>query len=478
MYRMDGHEELDSLYVVSDLHLGGPPDTRIFRQARLLEATIRRVTEDQPDARVGLLLNGDIIDLLAVPDARAFDPLGAPRKVDDVMGDRELAPVFQALADLLARPRRRLLIGLGNHDVELALPTVQHRIAHKLCGDDDAARGRLSWHTDGTGYRCYVGSRTVYAFHGDVADPQNRPHFEALRAVIASIHEVAPRLPRLTPSAGSAFVISTINPLKERYPFIDLLKPELGLAIPLLMRLAPEVRSDGQRYLDAAKLKLRELRANLRRSAGSSDFMGGETGSHATPAYPSPSSGRITAAHLTRRIGQGPRAEELLGVRDAISYAFGLTGEAALRRSMKEAIESERPWALDHEHPDASPLAWLVERRVQCDVAIAGHTHLRKLIPGGPGRPTYVNTGTWAGLMRVRPEELLPVPDDPEATARRFDALCADLARGFDSAHLELQPTLARVSADGEHARVSLFQPELTAEEILRLLPVCDEVLV
>lgn len=478
MYRMDGHEELDRLYVVSDLHLGGAPDTRIFRQAPLLAATIRRVAEDEPDARVGLLLNGDIIDLLALPKARAFDPMGAPQKVNEVMDDPELAPVFKELADLLARPRRRLLIGLGNHDVELALPTVQHTIARRLCGDDDAARGRLSWHTDGTGYRCYVGSRTVFALHGDVADPQNRPHFEALRAVIASIHEVAPRLPRLTPSAGSAFVISTINPLKERYPFVDLLKPELGLAIPLLMRLAPEVRLDGQRYLDAAKLKLRELRANLRQAAGSSDFLGGATGSHATRAYPSAAPGRITAAHLTRRIGQGPREEELLGVRDAIWFALGLSGEAALRRSMKEAIEAERPWALDHEHPDGSPLAWLVERGVRCDVAIAGHTHLRKLIPGGQGRPTYVNTGTWAGLMRVRPEELLPVPDDPEATARRFDALCADLARGFDSAHLDLQPTVARVAAEGQHARVSLIQPELTASGELRFPPVCDEVLV
>ena len=57
--------ELDELYVVSDIHMGGAPGFQILREGPRLGKLITKLATTRPGERVGLVLNGDVIDSLA-----------------------------------------------------------------------------------------------------------------------------------------------------------------------------------------------------------------------------------------------------------------------------------------------------------------------------------------------------------------------------------------------------------------------------
>lgn len=64
--------EFDKLFVLSDLHLGGPPGRRAFREQDALVWLINLAREDAAP-RVAMVINGDIFDFLAIrPDAAAY----------------------------------------------------------------------------------------------------------------------------------------------------------------------------------------------------------------------------------------------------------------------------------------------------------------------------------------------------------------------------------------------------------------------
>jgi UDP-2,3-diacylglucosamine pyrophosphatase LpxH len=125
--RMNDHDNYTELYVVSDLHLGGATNRQIFDQSEelawLIDYVARR--EAPSSGPIGLVLNGDVVDFLAEEDAKDFDPEHAPAKLRRIMHAPEFARVFDALRRLLDAPGHRLMITLGNHDVELALPATK-----------------------------------------------------------------------------------------------------------------------------------------------------------------------------------------------------------------------------------------------------------------------------------------------------------------------------------------------------------------
>src|SRR6185369_3346565 len=94
--------------------------------------------------------------------AAYLDPVGAVRKLQRVFEDPSFSPVWDALRRFAATARRTLVLALGNHDVELALPDVEAALLARIA-EDDAARGRVRFAMDGTGYACLVGGRRVLA---------------------------------------------------------------------------------------------------------------------------------------------------------------------------------------------------------------------------------------------------------------------------------------------------------------------------
>ena len=252
-------DQLDQIHAVSDLHFGGAPGHQVFDQGRLLAATIDALRERAPDARVGLVLNGDIVDFLAGPGATYLDPFGAAGKLELILEDPAFSPVWAALARFVATPRRVLVLAIGNHDVELAFPAVQDRLLRAICGESLEARARLRLAMDGTGYDCSVGARRVLFVHGNEVDPWNVVDHAALHEVIRSLrHETA--VGPWEPNAGTRLVIDVINGIKQSFPMVDLLKPETRPVSAVLLAVDPSALAALKRFAPiVARLGLSEV---------------------------------------------------------------------------------------------------------------------------------------------------------------------------------------------------------------------------
>ena len=126
----------EEVYVVSDLHLGGSPGAQIFSLGTRLAATIDRLRDAPAEVRRALVINGDFIDFLAEGPAEYFSGSEAIAKLTRIIGDAAFAPVFEALKSFVGTAGRSLVIVLGNHDVELALPEIQQWLTDWLTGLD------------------------------------------------------------------------------------------------------------------------------------------------------------------------------------------------------------------------------------------------------------------------------------------------------------------------------------------------------
>src|SRR5574338_1261459 len=159
--RMKPTLQFDELHVISDLHLGGEKPFQIFGSTSELTSLIQHLTAEAGERRVGLLINGDFIDLLAEEPSAYFDPDRAASKLNRILKDPTFEPIFNALGEFIRTQNRMLMINLGNHDLELALPWVRDHLIQSLCVQDYEAMGRLKIVLDGTGILCEVGRSRV-----------------------------------------------------------------------------------------------------------------------------------------------------------------------------------------------------------------------------------------------------------------------------------------------------------------------------
>ena len=129
-----------TLYVISDLHLGGKPGTdgrpgfqicppkTHGRLARFINGLSGRAGRDD----VRLIIAGDIVDFLAEEQFEAFtaDPAAARAKLKHILDSTE--PVWTALRDFVTRRDGALTLMLGNHDIELSLPGVRPQLLDRI----------------------------------------------------------------------------------------------------------------------------------------------------------------------------------------------------------------------------------------------------------------------------------------------------------------------------------------------------------
>lgn len=480
-------EQLDQLHVVSDIHLGGAPGHQIFNQGPLLAATIDELRARPRDLRIGLVINGDIIDFLAAPDAVYFDPKGAVGKLEAVLRDPAFRPVFEALARFVANDRRVLALVLGNHDVELALPDVQERLLQEICGDDAAARGRVRIAFDGTGYACAVGGQRALCLHGNDADPWNPVDQAALRQVILA-DKLGLDMPAWTPNAGTRLVIDIMNGIKKNFPLVDLLKPETKPVLSVLLAIDPRQLGAAKRFAGVAtRFSLDDYR--MQRGA----FLGAE----GTPAAAPPPRGDDDAA-LAALLDRKPKIQakeaqggdllaEVEGLyregRDPLNITpkdaklgfggivwdalFGKDPRRELRESLAGWLKDDKTFALDTPDSTFTQLDKLVGPDVH--YLIAGHTHLARAIPRAKGGGFYFNSGTWIRLIRLT-EDLL---GDDDAFAAVFDAFKAGTMAALDEAEALVlrDPTLVSIEATGGVVVAELRRPEIADDGSLTLTP-------
>ena len=438
--------QFDEVYVISDLHMGGETTARqIFDQGPLLAAWIASLTtKKNADKDIALVINGDMVDFLAEEGATHFDPAGAVRKLERIVGDASFKPVWNALQDFVSKPRRQLIVTMGNHDLELSLPWVRDSLLKILSKDDDAARGRITLQLDGRGFRCRVGGSTVYCVHGNDVDPWNLTDYEHLRRLGRDLWQGLDVEPWI-PNAGTQLVIDVMNAVKRKFPFVDLLKPETDAVIPVLAALDPS-QVNLQNLDKAIGVAKRLTWDKVKRRLGflAIDPKDSEQGSAAA----SPKPGAMLAEVLRQSFGPratsasvnqqceiveqllsnahkalkgdsqtsvGQSSEDFLGKWSAITSFFQSKSKAEVLRSYLDGLKKDQSFEIGHPDETFERTDDIVS--TEFDFVITGHTHQEKALRRRHGG-MYYNSGTWVRLIQLEDEVL----DSETEFAKAFKA--------------------------------------------------------
>ena len=486
--------QFDGLYVISDLHLGGPTGFQIFNSGNELARLIDYLATINPAERIALLINGDFVDFLAERPSLHFDPAGAIEKLDRIAtNDASFKQVFTALHNFAATKNRFLIINLGNHDLELALPWVAARLMEILAGNNYEARGRITFSFEGTGFLCWVGNARILCVHGNEVDTWNVADYETIRRFGREVMQGRP-IDSWIPNAGSQLVIDVMNDLKSRYPFIDLLKPEVQGVLPTIAALAPDQR-DKLRAIGATAARL--ILDKIKRATGflgegdEDDYLAGR--SLAMPGLLPPDGngfgqvvGRNTfeadrrqyAASLLdnaeARLGRDvdpltlildDQRETYLGATAAfMEWVRGSDTSEVLRKALIElredrsfdpSVEDDTFRLLDDQIGDVA------------DFVVAGHTHLERALPRKKRSGWYFNSGTWARLIKLEGDVL----GDSAKFREVFKAFGAGTMAALDSypGLIRRQLTVVAFSVDevGTHGELRHVTLDPTDQDVL-----------
>jgi UDP-2,3-diacylglucosamine pyrophosphatase LpxH len=497
---MQAADRYGALYVISDLHIGGPPGYQIFDQGSELAWLLRHVASQSgaADEPVGLVLNGDVVDFLAADGAKYLDPDGAPAKLQQIFDDPAFQPVWRDLGQLLEKPFHRVIVAVGNHDPELALPAVQALLRDRLCGNDDSKRGRLVFSTDGTGYAASVGGRRVLCVHGNEVDPWNVVDHDALRGLVQAMNASRP-LPDWTPNAGTTLVIDVMNAVKRRWPMVDLLKPEGGALVAVLAALDP---SQLKRLRDLGPTLVRLARQAVGSALGILADAPAPRGGRAADVDPDTALSALLrmgaapppgAAPLAARGGISLLAEAgalLEQGRQPFDLAAGTPGRETLgvggmiadlftRRSpaenLRESLAKWLAWDTTFSFATEDDTYERLDREIgpEVDFLLAGHTHLERALERKRGTGVYFNTGTWARLIQLLPDVL--------SDGKKFETVFATFQKGTMQAldaHPDLvlrRATVAAVMRDANgraYGELSRVEPLTPARQDFALRPV------
>jgi UDP-2,3-diacylglucosamine pyrophosphatase LpxH len=443
----------DQVHVISDLHLGGAPGFQIFDQGATLEALLDYLAAS-PSTNLALVINGDFVDFLAEPNASYFDPDGAVAKFERIFSDSSFVPVWRGLNKFAHTPNRRLIVVLGNHDLELALPWVRERLLAAIADDDDAARGRVQFIQNGAGFSCLVANASVLCVHGNEVDPWNPADYERIRRIAQDLIQ-GRAADTWIPNAGSQMVIDVMNGIKRQHPFIDLLKPEEEAVVPVLLALDPgQMRKLGEIALSVGKLGVDAVRAAVG-MLGTEEMLGGR----AQPPTPEAALDSLLQRRLNvpeikpraesvddlllrteRRLreDQSPytlvaadqRQENLGGWGAFQNWILGKPKSEVLRAAL-DGLKRDRSFNIDQQDAVFKAIDQRMGRGI--DYVVTGHTHFERALQRAAGRGFYYNTGTWARLIQFTDEVL--------DNANRFQSVFAALAAGTMQA-LDNEPDL------------------------------------
>lgn len=445
------------LFVISDLHLGGDNPHAMSQPRKLAEFVSGLPRKLAADEALDLVIAGDFIDFLSVPPWSDWtaDPAEAIAKLNKVVGkagDGEgFSPVFDALGAHVAAGHR-LTVMLGNHDLELTLPPVQNAFLERL----GASPHDVLFLLDGRAYR--VGGALIE--HGNRYDNANANDFTHLRALssVLSRGETPGDEAKVTVSTGSQLVQRVVNPLKGRYPFVDLLQPAGVLLLYLIASFEPSLV---RKHLTEIPLLLgaqKKAEANAEgKKPGATANVAGSV-DEVNPAL------RAAFPDLDNAISS---PAENVGFFDAVSGVW----DSVFSDSIAELVQKNKPISperlakirialgdfvaqdrsFDRSGPDG-PYANAAGRLLQLagvETVVMGHTHLAR--HHGPAeRATYINTGTWADVVIIRPE--LVASGSDEELAQFVVGLVKDQGtRTFVPTYADV-----RVNADGHVGAAAL----------------------
>lgn len=438
------------VFVTSDWHLGGSLDSYSDDQLKLGSSIFRSVTQltsfldslfvqaEWFDGETQLVLNGDIVDFLAPNPANGYVPIAwqndaaiIRKELDDIASrfvDENGRGPFTALRDL-AQSGVQIVVLLGNHDVELCLPRVRTRFAELVGG---SANVRFIY--DGEAYTC----GKLIVEHGNQYDRFNGVDFDRLRRERsrlsrgASIEDSERDKTYFQPPVGSSIVVDEVNPRLADVPFLNLLKPEFGAAIPLMLAFYPETRKFYELAFAAGKIVKRASgntpanRPGLLSSGPAvshkdlNSFLREELAHDVAPFLePQTRPGQLS--------GAASNSESLMSRLTKLStLVVDLTCPWGLYTQLRKGNETERlncvrialkrvrdeaDFATDTEKDEYREPAQAIIEQGGFEAVVFGHTHFPKEVQLDGGK--YLNSGTWADVLRL-PEE---ISSDAESVA-------------------------------------------------------------
>ena len=440
--------------IISDLHIGG--EYPILRDPGLLIDFLQCLAAYKPskNEEVELVINGDFVDFLAEEPYEAWtaNETIAVEKFQSVV--RRQPELFKAFA-VCAESLRRFTILMGNHDKELAYPKVRDKLFETL-------------HTEP--HRCYfiqnnecyrVGNLAIE--HGNRYDSWNAVDYNGLREVIscASRGEAPPQ--QLAACPGAHLVCDVINPIKKRYSFIDFLKPEDKVVTLLLTTLEPSLLGDLPMLFRGARDFIQQV---FRKAVWGLASIGLKSGkrrlvniSEEEDSLPTSMEAafaeelKATKAAMTlRQVARYEPVPHFFGEPEPNSLKALLENgkpiEAGRLRKLQVALEcklaNDKTFDItDSESSGSQPYVEAARQMIEAGAAkvvIMGHTHLRRDIPALSGG-RYVNTGTWARLIRMDSKYL----EDSDTARGLFVGWLRELVRNELDTISEVVPTYADV---------------------------------
>ncbi|RME83218.1 MAG: hypothetical protein D6775_08730 [Caldilineae bacterium] len=384
-----------AIIVISDTHIGAggaPEGNRLedfISDAEFVDWLHDLVEESNRDnVEMDLVINGDWIEYLQIPDVKRFEPYhpydtvtyadvseaAALRRLEIV---HEWHPsIFLGLSDFLnpGPPRRSLTILYGNHDPELAYPGVQARIREILHVDAE--------HADlvTVGQRRYF-KHGVYIEHGNA-------YTEEVDRFSNPDSPFDPNNPSLIERPnGSHFVTHFFNRVEWERPWVDGVHPmttlvfyaiafEPAFALKILrtlLRVLPDILQRLHVSEEGEQVSTGQaLLAQLETPAQEKELL---QKLESDPAFK-----KQFVRQVQRALGEkGVIAEDWLqpqGIEEGIDPVA----------RAREITEQYWQWLED--------AAERVARAQQAQVVLFGHIHERieKQLSSGA---TYLNTGTW-----------------------------------------------------------------------------------
>jgi UDP-2,3-diacylglucosamine pyrophosphatase LpxH len=430
-------------FVISDLHLGGALENtssiskngfRIMTRPDVLASFIRSLTNSAPKKiETELVINGDFIDFLAEEHKKGqrWLPFIKSPKVAVTTFERIVAregnnEVFDALKDFVSNGHS-LTVLLGNHDIELSLPAVRQSF-QRLLGSEAGLRFRFLY--DGEAHR--VGQALIE--HGNRYDPANMVNHDGLRRIrsLQSRRQYKYQVGHFKPPAGSLIVTELVNPIKTDYPFIDLLKPESEPLFAILLALEPRYEKKLDQFakivLQAPKMvKHRLKKPALPHYAGdiAKNYHSEKDYSINRSAKPVETEGRGDLyTILCKCLSENTAADLLKSTESEEEMTYGQDISASSRsvawrglaklivksefaqveRQLKLIQDTLRALDDDHIFDEGYEVGTryvkaAFELSKNYTIVVFGHTHKAKHIKLKNGA-TYLNSGTWANLMR------------------------------------------------------------------------------
>lgn len=452
------------IFVISDLHLGGrSPDASAGDQGFQMCSAVgqRRLASWvawckqhlTSDRHTEIVIAGDIVDFLS---EEPFVPFTA----DDATASGKLNAILQGTStvwDNLAsfvEAGGELTLMLGNHDVELSLPGPRRILLDRL-GRARAPRFNVDFIDDN---RARVEGPVIIE-HGNRYDAWNAVPHDKLRAVRSAISRgELDGVPHDLGMPGSHLVTKVMNPIKARYRFVDLLKPEAEAALPIVGAIAPEKIAELRKLVPLAATAASRRRTQFSRDTGAPTHAGYIATSGAGWSMRRDNPHLVLAEELAKEHGFEPTSASNISVSEHLGRLREFT-DSQLYRALRAFSEAhELPFAVNHEVDTYRIPAEALAQRF--NVVVFGHTHLAKRVPLSSGK-VYLNTGTWADLMRL-PPSILDGSSGAEGEAE-LKAFAQDLRENELERHVRQLPTFAQIdlgSGGAVGADVYLFKKD------------------